>query len=188
MSSKPDKVKETLSERLSKQEAARTAQLSERILSSAAPSLARLSDKKFGDVATGRANADVNQQFGVTRFSTDPSRGIGVGGVGGRNLARRGALSRTYNEAKSRAMGVEDTLTSNLVASGTDTIANTQSGLNGLANFSANDASRRAQIPGTGQAVFNGLTDIGSSLISAKGIRDQKKFMESFQTKAGSQI
>lgn len=132
--SKPDKPKEPESSKLARYRDFQLAKRGERIMSAAMPAMADLSTRRYRDVMAGRANADVNQGLGDLEFRSDPSRGDAVTLTGNRELVRKRSLSDSLSDAFTRAIGVEDTLKSNLIASGTQTQAATSLGMNDLAS------------------------------------------------------
>jgi len=163
MGSKPKKQKESEDSKLQRYRDLQTAKRGERLMSAAMPEQARLAGKKFRDVAAGRANANVSQGLGNMRMVTDPSRGDAAGLVGNRAIGRKQGLTRALDSAFNRALGVEDTLKSNVISSGTETSAATSAGLSslagtaeaeGLSKLNANSLKRETNW-GAGNALIN---------------------------------
>lgn len=169
--SKPKKIRETPEERAAKVQAQRTAARGERILSRVTPSLAAHAGRKFGSLAQARANADVSQ---VTKLNVagDPSQGAGVSSITGTAIGGRKALSEGLSLAFQRATTAEDTLKGNVIASGTQTQALTNQGLQSLAGTAANSSLVKA---GIAQDRRSALFNAGSSLAGGLAFRKLSK-------------
>ncbi len=138
--SKPKKVKESASERASKEVSLRQARTGDRIQSKTTAASFNLANMDVTQRLKSKANADVNQSLAYESIKVDPSGGAAVNFMGDTESTRSNANLEQQAVAEQSADMASHQLKSNAIASVAGTTTSSNAKLSNLASIETNAA------------------------------------------------